>query len=212
MSTKIIGCLDEDVQDLADSFYGKYYGEQQGGLMPHVFLQHGQFGGWLGEKTFKRFYRGLPGSIRSGIETVRDETLAGLKNFAGDIATGTDWREAGQQRLGEVGKSLAGKFGKKLLRMMTGRGRGRRGRNKRVPRTRTSRSFSSSGVRSGRVVRRRRKKVVRCKRKRKTKRTTRSYRRRTVSAGRRTKRRTQKKKKVVKRRKSRKQQQGSGWL
>jgi hypothetical protein len=115
---KVIGCLDDDVQEAASTVIAMYYSpaQQVGGAIDDFFVQHGQFGGWLGEKTIKRFYRALPAPIRAGLETLRDEALSGLKDFAGDVARGEDWRRAGLKRASTAGSNV-------LRRLMTGRGR-----------------------------------------------------------------------------------------
>src|SRR5579862_5912345 len=179
-TTKVIGCVDDDVEYAAQTLLRNYYG-QQGGLIDDVFLQHGQYGGWLGEKTLKRFFRGLPVAVQDSLKMIRDVGMSGAREFAGDLSRGEDWRKAGLKRLGETGGTIASKV---LSRIMTGRGGRRRNIRHRGAATR-----GSSSATTGRVGRRRkrrktaatRKRRAPARRRRKTaKKTTKRRRRRTT--------------------------------
>jgi hypothetical protein len=198
-STKIIGFIDDDVRECQASILGAYYGGQQGGLIDNVFYQDGQFGGWLGERTLKRFYHSLPGLVKSGLQTVRDTAMSGIRDFATDISKGGNWRSAGIGRLGELGGTLASKFGNKLASMM--RGGGRRKRNKR---RKAGSGRCSSLASTGRVTRRkrRRRKTTTAARRRTTRR--RGVKRKTTTTRRRTRRTG------VARKKRRRRQTGGG--
>jgi hypothetical protein len=188
-TTKVIGCMDDDVEYAAQTLLRKYYG-QQGGLIDDVFLQHGQYGGWLGEKTFKKFFRGLPVPVQESLKMIRDVGLTGVRDYAGDVSRGEDWRKAGLRRLGETGSTIASRLGERISRMMSGRGGGR----KRNIRRRGATKRGSSSATSGRVGRRRKgrkstatssgKRRAPARRRRKTtKRTTKRRRRTTKQKG-----------------------------
>jgi hypothetical protein len=149
-TTKVIGCVDDDVQYAAETLLRNYYG-QQGGLIDDVFMQHGQYGGWLGEKTLKRFYRGLPIPVQESLKMIKDVALSGFRDYAGDISRGDDWRKSALRRASEAGGTIVGNLGR---RIMTGRGR------KRNKRRRGSTKKGSSRTSSGRVGRRRKRKTT----------------------------------------------------
>jgi hypothetical protein len=153
---KVIGCMDDDVEEAAETLLRKYY-IQQGGLIDDVFMQQGQYGGWLGEKTLKRFYRGLPVPVKESLQMIRDVAMGGIRDYAGDISRGEDWRKSGMRRISETGGTIASRLGQKLSKMMSGRGR------RRNKRRRGTTKRGSSTATSGRVGRKRKKRTTRRK-------------------------------------------------
>jgi hypothetical protein len=112
MKGKIIYELDDDLRELADSFFIHHF-QQQGGYLPYVFTEHGQYGEGIGS-LMRGLWRIFRPAVISGAKAVGKQALRSAAGFAGDLASGADWREAGEERLREAGKNLGSKLVAKL--------------------------------------------------------------------------------------------------
>jgi hypothetical protein len=137
---KLIHDLDEDVILKTYEVYSNYDfigrgNDQSGGAIPHVFTEYDpQYGGLI-QDVFQEYgvfpnqrgeglgsiFGGLARFFKplffSGLKAVGKQAVKSAGAFAGDLISGADWRESGENRLREAGGKLVDRFGKKAASM-----------------------------------------------------------------------------------------------
>jgi hypothetical protein len=119
---KVIYELDDDLYRNAEAFFVNHF-QQSGGYLPYVFQekfpQHGNgFGSFLGG-LIRRYV--VPTAIRIA-KTGGKQLLKSGVGFVGDLASGVNWREAGEDRLKEAAHELGKKFQDKFGGEQSGSG------------------------------------------------------------------------------------------
>jgi hypothetical protein len=191
--SKYVGAMDDDVMEMVGDYLRHI--EQQGGALPHFYIEDGQHGEGLAEivEAAQKFFNPLAPVLRSGVRALGRHALGALTRFAGNVASGSSWKEAARASATEEGRAMRDK-----LMRMAGQGGGGSNKNMRL----ACRVLSSS---TGRVSKRRR---------RKKKKTGKKVTKRKAPKRRRKRRKSTAKGKTVARRRKRVQAGGDidGWL
>jgi hypothetical protein len=102
--------------------YEHYYTDQVGGRIPFVFSEYGVDQSGEGFGSFLRsLWRVFRPVVVSGAKAVGNQALSSLGGYMGDLASGSNWKTAGQARLNEAETNLHEKLQSKLSKM-TGSG------------------------------------------------------------------------------------------